>query len=74
MKFTYNYNQIFWLKEIDFEGELIFETNNGMGKFNEKIDEKVTFSIPYESIDELQNIPKILYDYLKNNNLMYWCD
>lgn len=74
MKFTYNYNQIFWLKEIDFEGELVFETNNGMGKFNEKIGEKVTFSIPYESIDELQNIPKILYDYLKNNNLMYWCD
>lgn len=65
MKFTYKCNQIFWLKEIDFEGRLVFETINDVGKFNGKIGEKVTFSIPYESIYELQNIPKILYDYLE---------
>lgn len=74
MKFTYNFNQIFWLEEIDFEGKLIFSTNNGMGKFEGEPGKKVNFSIPFESIYELQNIPKILYDYLDNNNLMYWCD
>ena len=75
MKFTYNYGQVFWLEEIDFfEGKLVFSTNNGMGMFGGEKGEKVVFSVPYESIYELQNIPKILYDYLDNNNLMYWCD
>ncbi len=76
MKFTYNFGQTFYLEEIDFyEQCLKFKTNNGMGMFEtSKRDEETTFEIYYDSLYELQNIPKLLYDYLKENNLMYWDD
>jgi hypothetical protein len=46
-----------------------------MGKFEQsKQGEETTFNVPFESIYELQNIPKLLWDYLDKNNLMYWCD
>ena len=76
MKITYNFGQEFILEEIDmYNNELIFKTNNSMGKFSiERIKMEVTFKIPFESIYELQNIPKLLWDYLEKNNLMYWSD
>lgn len=76
MKITYNFGQDFELVEIDMcFNVLIFKTNNGMGLFaGTKRGEETTFEVPFESIYELQNIPKLLWDYLDKNNLMYWCD
>ena len=75
MKITYNYGQEFELIEIDmFDYKVIFKTNNGMGKFETNNGEETTFTVPFESIYELQNIPKLLWDYLEKNNLIYWCD
>ena len=81
MKVTYNFGQEFELLEIDMWNDcLIFKTTNGMGKFNEydfpnRDDEgNVIFKIYFDSIFELQNIPKLLWDYLDDNSLMYWCD
>lgn len=76
MKITYNFGQEFILEEIDmYCFKLIFKTNNGMGKFvTTERGEETTFEIPFESIYELQNIPKILWDYLEKHNLIYWCD
>lgn len=73
MKLKYNYGQIFELKEIDmYNKELIFKTNDSMGNFDPTniIDPTIDFEIPFSNIMELQNIPKILDDYLKENNLL----
>ena len=75
MKITYNFGQDFELVEIDMYCQKIsFKTQNGMGKFNGVQGQEMIFEIPFESIYELQNIPKLLWDYLEKNNLIYWCD
>lgn len=76
MKIKYNYGQEFTLEEIDmYNNELVFKTTNSMGKFSTTgIKMEVIFKVPFESIYELQNIPKLLNDYLDKNNLIYWCD
>lgn len=61
MKITYKYGQEFELKEIDMcHNKLVFETTDSMGNFE----------IPFSHIMELQNIPKLLNDYLKENYLL----
>ena len=76
MKITYNFGQEFILEEIDmYCNKVVFKTKNGMGKFTQtERGEETIFEIPFESIYELQNIPKLLWDYLEKNNLIYWCD
>lgn len=75
MKITYNFGQEFELKEIDmYCGNVVFITTNGMGKFEGNRHEKIEFEVPFESIYELQNIPKLLWDYLEKYDLIYWCD
>lgn len=76
MKITYNFGQEFTLEEIDmYCNKVIFKTKNGMGKFSEtERGEETLVEIPFESIYELQNIPKLLWDYLEKNDLIYWCD
>lgn len=81
MRITYNFGQEFELVEIDMWCNwLKFKTNNGMGKFDEDIypnrdDEgNVYFNVYFDSIYELQNIPKLLWEYLRENDVMYWCD
>lgn len=76
MKITYNFGQEFTLEEIDmYCNKVIFKTKNGMGKFTQtERGEETIFEIPFESIYELQNIPKLLWDYLDKHDLMYWCD
>lgn len=61
MKITYKYGQEFELKEID-----------SMGNFEPTFSLKLTvdFEIPFSHIMELQNIPKLLNDYLKENDLL----
>lgn len=73
MKIEYNYGQIFELKEIDmYNKELIFKTNDSMGNFDPTnfIEPTVIFEIPFSNVMELQNIPKLLDDYLKENDLL----
>ena len=73
MKITYKYGQEFELKEIDMcHNKLVFETTDSMGHFEPTFFLKLTvdFEIPFSHIMELQNIPKLLDDYLKENNLL----
>lgn len=73
MKITYKYGQEFELKEIDMcHNKLVFETTDSMGHFEPTFSLKLTvdFEIPFSHIIELQNIPKLLDDYLKENNLL----
>lgn len=73
MKIKYNYGQEFILKEIDMHNkELIFETTDSMGNFEPTnfINPTIDFTIPFFNIMELQNIPKLLDDYLKENDLL----
>lgn len=73
MKITYKYGQEFELKEIDMcHNKLVFETTDSMGHFEPTFSLKLTvdFEIPFSHIMELQNIPKLLDDYLKENNLL----
>lgn len=73
MKITYKYGQEFELKEIDmYHNKLVFETTDSMGHFEPTFSLKLTvdFEIPFSHIMELQNIPKLLDDYLKENNLL----
>lgn len=81
MKITYNFGQKFELVEIDmWNYNLIFKTTNAMGKFDEEDfpnsdgEGNVMFKVGFDDICELQNIPKLLWDYLDDNSLMYWCD
>lgn len=82
MKIVYNYNQIFELLEVDmWNNTLVFRTNDGMKKFDNSkwIDYKknedgsIIFKIEFEDIDRL-NIVKELWNYLKDENLIYLCD
>ena len=52
--------------------KLVFETTDSMGNFEPTnfIKPTVDFEIPFSHIMELQNIPKLLNDYLKENNLL----
>ena len=52
--------------------KLVFETTDSMGHFELTFSLKLTvdFEIPFSHIMELQNIPKLLNDYLKENNLL----
>lgn len=73
MKITYKYGQEFELKEIDMHhNKLVFETTDSMGNFEPTFSLKPTvdFEIPFSNIMELQNIPKLLNDYLKENDLL----
>ena len=72
MKITYKYGQEFELKEIDmWHNKLVFETTDSMGNFEPtNLNPIVEFKIPFSNIKELQNIPKLLNDYLKENNLI----
>lgn len=72
MKITYKYRQEFELKEIDMcHNKLVFETTDSMGNFEPtNLNPIVEFKIPFSNIKELQNIPKLLNDYLKENNLI----
>ena len=73
MKITYKYGQEFELKEIDMcHNKLVFETTDSMGNFETTFSLKliVDFEIPFSHIMELQNIPKLLNDYLKENDLL----
>lgn len=73
MKITYKYGQEFELKEIDMcHNKLVFETTDSMGHFEPTFSLKPTvdFEIPFSHIMELQNIPKLLDDYLKENYLL----
>ena len=72
MKIKYNDSQEFELKEIDIRNnKLVFETTDSMGNFEPtNLKPTVDFKIPFSNIKELQNIPKILNDYLKENNLL----
>lgn len=73
MKITYKYGQEFELKEIDMcHNKLVFGTTDSMGNFEPTnfIKPTVDFEIPFSHIMELQNIPKLLNDYLKENNLL----
>lgn len=72
MKITYKYGQEFELKEIDMcHNKLVFETTDSMGNFEPtNLNPIVDFKIPFSNIMELQNIPKLLNDYLKENDLL----
>lgn len=73
MKIKYRYGQEFELKEIDMHNnKLVFETNDCYGNFERTIfiEQTTTFEISFSSIYELQNIPKMLDDYLKANDLL----
>lgn len=82
MKITYNFNQEFELVEVDMNRfKLIFKTNDGMNKFENSYidfekdkDGNTIFEFNFDNIIELQNIIKLLWDYLEENNLMYWAD
>ena len=76
MKITYNFGQEFELKEIDMDRRyLIFETSDGFNLFenNEYVKEngKVTFTIEFDDIKELDNIVYLLWKYLKEERLIY---
>lgn len=72
MKITYKYGQEFELIEIDMcHNRLVFETTDSMGNFEPtNLKPTVGFEIPFSNIMKLQNIPKLLNDYLKENDLL----
>lgn len=73
MKIKYKYGQEFELKEIDMHhNKLVFKTTDSMGNFEPTnfIKPTVDFKIPFSNIEQLQNIPKLLDDYLEENDLL----
>lgn len=72
MKIKYRYGQEFILKEINmYNNKMVFETTDSMGNFEPtNFSSTVDFEIPFSNIMELQNIPKLLDDYLKENDLL----
>ena len=63
MKITYNYWQNFELKEIDMYCKNVIFIMNDENNSTE-------IKVPFESIYELQNIPKLLDDFLIKNDLI----
>lgn len=82
MKISYDFDQKFELIEIDMSSkQLFFKTNDGMNEFeNSYLDFTkddngyVTFSVDFKDIRDLNNIVSLLWNYLDENSLIYWCD
>ena len=72
MKIVYM-SEEFNIEEVDlYSGEIVFSTNNTMGWFDEgEKGEKTKFKIYFDSVYELQNIPLLLWNYLKENGMLY---
>ena len=82
MKIKYNFNQNFELVEIDmYYSNLVFKTNDGMNEFENSYEDftkdedgNTIFNVYFADINDLGNIPKLLFEYLTDNDLVYLND
>lgn len=75
----FNFDQIFNLKEINmYNKSLLFETTDGMNYFKNSYENftklengNILFRIYFDDYKDLDNIPYLLFDYLRRNDFLY---
>ncbi len=83
VKIDFNFSQEFYLKEIAMDSKyLLFETTDGMNYFKDSYEygceynaslenRNIIFKLYFDDYKDLDNIPYLLYKYLRDNDMLY---